>query len=66
MYLVGITVHNHEVCAIVKFESFNNQLTSYREGQWLMTGRNSYYGELWVSLNTKQTEYFLYGRGFGR
>ena len=54
----GITLHNNEICAIVKFESFTNKLTSYWEGQMTMTGRDLYYGELWISLNTKQTEYF--------
>lgn len=54
----GITLHNNEICAIVKFESFNNQITNYWEGQMTMKGRDSYYGELWISLNTKQTEYF--------
>ena len=54
----GITIHNNEICAIVKFESFTNQLTSYSEGKMSMTGRDLYYGELWVSLNTKQIEYF--------
>jgi len=54
----GITLHNNEICAIVKFESFTNQLTSYWEGKMAMTGRDLYYGELWVSLNTKQIEYF--------
>lgn len=54
----GITLHNNEICAIVKFESFNNRVTNYWEGQVTMKGRDSYYGELWISLNTKQTEYF--------
>lgn len=54
----GITLHNNEICAIVKFESLNNKMTNYWEGKMTMTGRNSYYGELWISLNTKQTEYF--------
>ena len=54
----GITLHNDEICAIVQFESFTNQLTSYWKGEKTMTGRDLYYGELWVSLNTKQIEYF--------
>ena len=52
----GITLHNDEICAIVKFESLNSQLISYSEGRIAMKGRDMYYGEIWVSLNDKQIE----------
>jgi hypothetical protein len=52
----GITLHNDEICAIVKFESLNSQLISYSGDTIAMKGRDMYYGELWVSLNDKQIE----------
>ena len=52
----GITLHNDEMCAIVKFESLNSQLISYSGDLMVMKGRDMYYGELWVSLNDKQIE----------
>lgn len=50
----GISLHNDEICAVVKFESLHNQMTNYWEGKMMMQGRNLYYGELWISLNTRQ------------
>lgn len=53
----GITLYNNEVCAVVKFESLRNQMTNYWEGKMTMQGRNLYYGELWISLNSRQIEH---------
>jgi hypothetical protein len=50
----GITLHNDEICAIVKFESLNSQLISYSGDKIAMKGRDMYYGEIWVSLSDKQ------------
>jgi len=50
----GITLHNDEICAIIKFESLNSQLISYSGDKIAMKGRDMYYGEIWVSLNDKQ------------
>ena len=52
----GITKHNNEVCAIVKFESLYNPLT-IDNSQMSLKGRSLYYGEIWISLNSKQVEY---------
>ncbi len=52
----GITKHNDEVCAIVKFESFYNPVKIDNE-QMQVKGRSLYYGEMWISLTDKQVEY---------
>lgn len=52
----GITKHNNEICAIVKFESFYNPVKIDNE-QMLLEGRSLYYGEMWISLQDKQVEY---------
>jgi len=50
----GITLHNNEICAVVKFESLKNQLNTSG-----MKGRDMYYGEIYISLNDKQIERFV-------
>jgi hypothetical protein len=50
----GITLHNNEICAVVKFESLSMQINTPG-----MKGRDMYYGEIWVSLNDKQIERFV-------
>lgn len=52
----GITQHNDEVCAIVKFESYFNPVKIDNE-QMSVEGRALYYGEMWISLEDKQVEY---------
>lgn len=52
----GITKHNDEICAIVKFESYYNPVKIDNE-QMQVKGRSLYYGEMWISLTDKQVEY---------
>lgn len=52
----GITKHNNEVCAIVKFESFYNPVKIDNE-QMVVEGRSLFFGEMWISLQDKQVEY---------
>lgn len=52
----GITEHNDEICAIVKFESSYNPVKIDNE-QMQVKGRSLYWGEIWVSLEDKQVEY---------
>jgi len=54
----GITKHNDEVCAIIKFESLYNPLKIDNE-QMSVKGRSLYYGEMWISLKGKQVEYAI-------
>lgn len=56
----GVTLHNDEPCAIVKFESLNSRLNSYNaDGTLLNKGRDLYYGEILISLIDKQLERFV-------
>jgi hypothetical protein len=52
----GISKHSNEVCAIVKFESLYNPL-KIDNNQMSVKGRSLYYGEMWISLKSKQVEY---------
>jgi hypothetical protein len=52
----GISKHNNEICAIVKFESLYNPV-KIDNNQMLVKGRSLYYGEMWISLTDKQVEY---------
>src|SRR6056297_9767 len=52
----GISKHNHEICAIVQFESYYNPLKIDNK-QMQVKGRSLYYGEMWISLSDKQVEY---------
>ncbi len=52
----GISKHNDEICAIVKFESYYNPIEIENE-QMSVKGRALYYGEMWISLEDKQVEY---------
>lgn len=54
----GITEHNDEICAIVKFESSYNPVQIDNE-QMQIKGRSLYYGEMWISLTDKQVEYAI-------
>lgn len=52
----GITRHNNEICAVVKFESLYNPVKIDNQ-QMSVTGRSLYYGEMWISLEDKQVEH---------
>ena len=52
----GISKHNNEICAIVKFESLYNPV-ELDNAQMSVKGRSLYYGEMWISLTDKQVEY---------
>ena len=52
----GISKHNGEICAIVKFESYYNPIR-IENAQMSVKGRALYYGEMWISLEDKQVEY---------
>lgn len=54
----GITQHNNEICAIVKFESFYNPVVMDTP-EMTFKGRSLYYGEMWISLEDKQVEYSI-------
>ncbi len=52
----GISKHNDEICAVVKFESLYNPI-GIENAQMPVRGRALYYGEMWISLEDKQVEY---------
>lgn len=54
----GISKHNDELCAIVKFESYHNPV-KIENDQMKLKGRSLYYGEMWISLTDKQVEYAI-------
>jgi hypothetical protein len=52
----GITEHNNEICAIVKFESVFYPFTNV-SAEMSVKGRSLFHGEMWISLIDKQIEY---------
>jgi hypothetical protein len=52
----GVTRHNGEPCAMVRFESLYNPVKS-DNNQMNVSGRSLYYGEMWIFLTDKQVEY---------
>jgi hypothetical protein len=52
----GIALYHHQICAVVKFESYNNPVRIDNE-QMSVKGRSLYYGEMWISFENKQVEY---------
>ena len=52
----GISEHNNEICAIVKFNSDYNPIKIDND-ELTVEGRALYYGEIWISLEDKQVEY---------
>jgi hypothetical protein len=52
----GISKYNNEICAIVKFESYNNPV-KVDNTKMTFKGRSLYWGEMWISLEDKQVEY---------
>jgi len=53
---VGRSQRNGQDCALIKYQAFLNPLQIVNGGMNLK-GRSDYWGEIWVSLATKQIEY---------
>jgi hypothetical protein len=53
---IGRSQRNGQDCALIKYQAFFNPL-SIANGGMSLIGRSDYWGELWVSLATKQIEY---------
>ena len=53
---IGRSQRNGQKCALVKYQSFFNPVEIVNGGMTLK-GRSDYWGEIWVSLATKQIEY---------
>jgi hypothetical protein len=53
---VGFSQRNGQDCALIQYQAFFNPL-SIANGGMTLVGRSDYWGEVWVSLATKQIEY---------
>jgi hypothetical protein len=53
---VGISRRNGQECAVIRYDSYFNKLKMNSPGLD-MVGRSHYWGDIWVSLTTKQIEY---------
>jgi hypothetical protein len=53
---VGHSRRNGQDCALIKYQAFLNPLEIANAGM-TMKARSDYWGEIWVSLQTKQIEY---------
>ena len=53
---VGRSQRNGQDCALIKYQAFFNPL-EIANGGMTLTGRSDYWGDIWVSLATKQIEY---------
>ncbi len=53
---IGQAQRNGQDCALIKYQAFFNPLEIVNGGMNLK-GRSDYWGEIWVSLSTKQVEY---------
>lgn len=53
---IGRSQRNGQECAVIKYQAFFNPLEIVNSGMTLK-GRSDYWGEIWVSLATKQIEY---------
>jgi hypothetical protein len=53
---VGRSQRNGQDCALIKYQAFFNPVEIVNGGMNLK-GRSDYWGEIWVSLTTKQIEY---------
>ena len=53
---IGISKHNGQPCALIDYNAFFNKLNVKSPGMELV-GRSHYWGQIWVSLTTKQIEY---------
>jgi hypothetical protein len=52
----GRSRRNGQDCAVIKYQAFFNPL-DLAVGGMTLKGRSNYWGEIWVSLDTKQIEY---------
>lgn len=53
---IGRSRRNGQECALIKYQAFFNPLEIANDGMTLK-GRSDYWGEIWVSLSTRQIEY---------
>jgi hypothetical protein len=53
---IGHSQRNGQECALIKYQAFFNPVEIANGGMTLQ-GRSDYWGEIWVSLATKQIEY---------
>jgi hypothetical protein len=53
---IGRSQRNGQDCALIKYQAYFNPLEIANAGLTLK-GRSDYWGEIWVSLATKQIEY---------
>ena len=53
---VGRSIRNGQDCAVIEYRAFFNPL-QLASGGMTLQGRSDYWGEIWVSLGTKQIEY---------
>ncbi len=53
---VGRSLRNGQACAVIQYQAFFNPL-EIAVGGMTMNGRSDYWGEIWVSLTTRQIEY---------
>lgn len=53
---IGRSKRNGQDCAVIQYQAFFNPL-EIANGGITLNGRSDYWGEIWVSLTTKQIEY---------
>jgi hypothetical protein len=53
---IGRSQRNGQDCALIKYQAFFNPV-EIANGGMTLKGRSDYWGEIWVSLATKQVEY---------
>ncbi len=53
---IGVSKRNGQTCALIDYQAFLNKLTTKAAGMELI-GRSHYWGQIWVSLSTKQIEF---------
>jgi hypothetical protein len=53
---IGRSQRNGQDCALIRYQAFFNPL-DIATGGMTLKGRSDYWGEIWVSLSTKQIEY---------
>jgi len=53
---IGRSQRNGQECALIQYQSFFNPF-EIANGGMTLKGRSDYWGEIWVSLGTKQIEY---------
>jgi hypothetical protein len=53
---IGRSMRNGQDCALIRYQAFFNPL-EIANGGITLKGRSDYWGEIWVSLATKQIEY---------